>query len=74
MLYTVDANAKTRSGTNTRLTTRVAQASKTSRERRLNWIGLHEELVLRKWLRTDIKEKTREDDCKQDGKTRANET
>ena len=47
-------------------------------ERRLNWYGhgmrRDEEHILRKVLRTDIPGKGTEDDRKQDGKMRANET
>ena len=58
-------------------TTRVAQASKKITERRLNWYGhvmrRDGEHILRKVLRGDIPGKGREDDRKQDGKTRVNE-
>ena len=59
-------------------TTRVAQASKKITERRLNWYGhvmrRDGEHILRKVLRGRIYQgKGREDDRKQDGKTRVNE-
>ena len=57
-------------------TTRAAQASKKITERRLNWYGhvmrRDGEHILRKVLRADIPGKGREDDRKQDVKTRVN--
>ena len=62
----------------TRGTTRVTQASDVITERRLNWHGhvmmRDGEHILRKVLRADIPGKIREDDRKQDGQTRANDT
>ena len=58
-------------------TTRVAQASKKITKRRLNWYGhvmrRDGEHILRKVLRAVYHGKGREDDRKQDGKTRVNE-